>query len=219
MALLEIKNLTKIYETNITALQGINLSLDKGEFKILLGPSGAGKTTLFKLINLEEKPSSGEIIFDQFESNKIKRTEIQLWRRKIGVIFQDLKLLKDRTVFENLALMQRILGKKEKEIKSKTMEILSLVGLATKRNFLAEKLAQGEKQKLAVARACVHNPVLILADEPTGHLDKETAKEILNILLNFNKSGSSLLLATNQMELTAEISSNIIKIKEGRLVQ
>jgi cell division transport system ATP-binding protein len=219
MPFLEIRNLSKIYESNVKAIDQVNLSLERGEFQILCGPSGAGKSTLFKLITLEEKPSSGEILFEHWENSQIKKSEIQLWRRKMGVIFQDLKLFKERTVFENVAVSLRISGKKEKEVRRKVLEILSLVGLSSRRNFLVDNLAHGEKQKVAIARACVHDPLLILADEPTGHLDRETSEEILNLLQNFNKSGSALLLATNQTVLASALPAKLIKIKEGRLIE
>ncbi|HKZ22357.1 MAG TPA: ATP-binding cassette domain-containing protein, partial [candidate division Zixibacteria bacterium] len=169
--MLEIRKVTKIYGEKTIALYNLSFSLNKGEFITVLGPTGAGKTTLIKLLALEESPSQGEIKFDSFTTQKMKKSHTSQWRQKLGIVFQDLRLIKDKSVFDNVALPLRIKGVKEKNVKKKTTEILGNLGLLLKRNSLPPELSGGERQKVAFARALVSEPVLFLADEPTANLD------------------------------------------------
>lgn len=216
--MLELRNVGKVYSGEIVALFNLNLSLNAGELLTIFGPTGAGKTTLIKLISAEEPPSDGEVLFDGLSSVKLKGKRLQQWRQKIGTLYQDLRLLKDKTVARNIALPLRVLGKKRKEIESLTLEMLSFLRLETRKDAYPEELSSGEKQKVALARAIVSQPQLILADEPTGNLDPPSRMEILNLIRGLNHLGSTILLTTNQKEVADFLSfAKVCELSLGRI--
>lgn len=216
--MLKLKDVTKVFEGNLLALDRISLRMERGEFCLLIGPNKAGKTTLLKLIALEERPTGGEITFDGFNSKTIKKKEIPLLRRKMGRIFPDFRLINDWDVFDNVALSLRILGAKENKIKNKVHQVLEMVGLSGKDRFSPGDLSSGEKQRVAIARAIAGNPVLLLADEPTLNLDEENRNEILDLVKKINLLGTAVLLASHDFHLCEDNLTKIIRIEKGSLV-
>jgi len=196
----------------------ITFSVENGEFAFLVGASGAGKTTIFKLINLELLPQQGHIILDSFNSIYLKKRDIPLVRRKIGIIFQDFKLLRDRTVFDNVAFALEVVGTPSRKIKRQVLETLKEVGLTHKRLKYPQELSGGEQQRVAIARALVNEPYILLADEPTGNLDKETAAEILDLLGRINSQGTTILMATHQQEMVLFRHKKVFYLKDGKVV-
>lgn len=220
--MLEIKKVTKIYDEKTVALYNLSFSLNKGEFITVLGPTGAGKTTLIKLLALEESPTQGEIKFDSFTTQKMKKSHTSQWRQKLGIVFQDLRLIKDKSVFDNVALPLRIKGVKEKNVKKKTTEILGNLGLLLKRNSLPPELSGGERQKVAFARALVSEPILFLADEPTANLDPVATEEILDLFTKIHNQGTTVMVTTNQevvyQKFNQKISpAQILELELGKL--
>ncbi|MCF8240767.1 MAG: cell division ATP-binding protein FtsE [Melioribacteraceae bacterium] len=205
--------------SNQPVFSDLNFELNEGEFSFLIGKSGAGKTTLMQLIYMNLFPQEGNVKVGEFNSKTIKEKEIPLLRRKLGIIFQDFKLLSDRNVYENLAFVLRVTGTPKKLIKRKVFHALSDVGLSNKQNNMPDELSGGEKQRVAIARAIINDPMLILADEPTGNLDPETSSEILDILIKINQRGTTLLLATHNYDLVKKIDAKIIKIADGKAVK
>ncbi len=216
--MLKLKEVIKVFDKDVLALDKISFQMGKGEFFFLVGPNQAGKTTLLRLIASEEKPTKGEIVFDEFNSRKIKKKQIPFLRRKMGRIFQDFRLINDMDVFDNVALSLRILGKREKKIKDKVHQILRMVGLCGKGRFFPYNLSSGEKQKVAIARAIVGDPLLLLADEPTLNLDEESTGEILKLLKHINLLGTTVLVATHDFRLCDGNPAKIIKIEKGKLI-
>jgi cell division transport system ATP-binding protein len=218
MSLLKINNLTKVYNHRTVALDSVSLEIERGELVFLFGPNGAGKTTLFKLIILDEKPTSGEIIFDGVSSLKMKAKKIPYLRQKIGIMFQDQKFLEKRELFENLAISLRVLGEREKRVKKKVTETLGWVGLSNKRNSLPEELSDGERQKLSFARAIIRSPLVFLADEPTSGLDSLNSNYILELIRKINSLGTTMMVATNQLCLIENHPARIIHLDNGKIV-
>jgi cell division transport system ATP-binding protein len=216
--LLEFRDVSKRFEGGTVALDGINLSVDKGEFVFLTGSSGAGKTTLLKLIYLDQVPSSGEVLIGDYVSSDISKKEIAMLRRKVGVVFQEFKLLKDLTAFENVVLPLRAAGKKDSEIRKRVNSVLYSVGLSSKRHQLPPKLSGGEQQRVAIARAMALRPSILLADEPTGNLDPDTAAQIFELLLDINRGGTSVLVATHDIQNAARLEKRLIVLDKGRVV-
>lgn len=216
--LLNIKNVSFSYD-NQQILKNVSLSLNSGDFAFLIGKSGSGKTTLLKLIYMDKFPKEGEIELINFKSSTIKSKEIPYLRRKIGVIFQDFKLLEDRTIYENLELVLRVTESPVSAIKKRIINALTDVGLNHKQNNYPNELSGGEKQRIAIARAIINEPLLILADEPTGNLDPETGEDIINILKKINSRGTAVLCATHNYELVKKVESKIIKINNGTATQ
>ena len=202
---------------DITALDSISFNIKQGEFVFLVGPSGAGKTTLFKLILKEYLPTTGEIQVGGVPLDKVPRKKIPEYRRKIGVVFQDFKLLFDQTVFENVAVALRIMGEKEAIIKKEVNKILGLVGLADRADLFPGQLAGGEVQRVCLARAVAGEPEIILADEPTGNLDIQTGKQIVKLLKKINETGKTILIATHNFEIVNEMNQRVIELKKGKL--
>lgn len=194
----------------------LNLNVEESEFVFLIGKSGAGKTTLLQMIYMNIIPQAGYVQFDIYSSDTIRPRMLPNLRRNIGIIFQDFKLLEDRTVFENLAFVLEITGAKRKDVKRKVYQVLSEVGLAHKQKNKINQLSGGEKQRIAIARAIINEPKLIIADEPTGNLDPETSNEILDILTKISARGTSVLFATHNYELVKKHQSRIIRIANGR---
>lgn len=201
---------------NQSVFSDLNLSIEESEFVFLIGKSGAGKTTLLQMIYMNILPQSGYVQFDVYSSDTIKPKMLPNLRRNVGIIFQDYKLLEDRTVFENVAFVLEITGAKKKDIKHKVYQVLSEVGLSHKQKNKMHQLSGGEKQRIAIARAIINEPKLIIADEPTGNLDPETSKEILDILYKISVRGTSVLIATHNYELVKKYKSRIIRLIDGK---
>lgn len=195
----------------------LTFSVENGEFVFLVGPSGAGKTTIFRLINLEFFPQQGNIIFDNLNTVDMNKKDIPFVRRKLGVVFQDFKLLGEKNVYDNIAFALQVVGVSRKKIKRKVLETLKDVGLSHKRRKYPHELSGGEQQRVAMARALVNEPFILLADEPTGNLDKETADGILKLLDRINSQGTAILMATHNKNLAKASQKRIIYINEGRV--
>lgn len=213
-----IYHLTKVYDDR-DILRDVNLQVANGEFIFLVGPSGAGKSTLLRMIYMDEAPNDGQVIVGNYVSTKIKRRQIPMLRRKIGVVFQDFKLLDDRTVFENVAIAMRVTGESNFNIKKNVIQVLTQVGLYHKRYDRPRKLSGGEQQRIAIARAIVNHPLILLADEPTGNLDPDVTREILQLLLRINSSGTAVLMATHNHQLVKNFGQRIIHLRDGNLVE
>lgn len=211
-----IYHLSKRYDDKF-ALNDINLHVSNGEFVFLVGPSGAGKSTLLKMIYMDDFPTEGQVIVGPFVSTNMKRNKISLLRRKIGVVFQDFRLMHDRNVFENVAIAMRVTGEKRYEIKRKVMQVLTQVGLYHKRNDLPRTLSGGEQQRVAIARAVVNSPAILLADEPSGNLDPEVTEEIMKLLFRINAAGTAILMATHDLSLVENFGQRILVLRDGRI--
>lgn len=214
--MIEFHQVSKVYTTT-AALQDINLKINKGDFVFLTGPSGAGKTTLLKLILLSERPTKGEIIVNGINITRLKPSAIPYLRRKIGVVFQDFKLIPHKTVFENVALALEIVGLNRKLIKRRVWQVIKWVGLLQKIDAYPPHLSGGEQQRVAIARAIINNPILILADEPTGNLDPALSLEIMKLFKAINTRGTTIVLATHNRTVAESFSSNIISLSHGMI--
>ena len=199
------------------ALDGIDLEIHHGEFVSMVGLSGAGKTTLFKLLIGEEQIDEGKILIDNIDIAKVKNSDLQYLRRKIGMVFQDIKLLPKRTAFENVAFAMEVCGHRKDKIAIEVPKILELVGLQHKQSSFPHEMSGGEKQRVAIARALSHRPVLLLADEPTGNLDEVNANEVVDLLLKINQLGTTVVLATHAADLVNKIKKRVITIEGGKI--
>lgn len=216
--MIRFDHVSKVYQKNIVALHDINFVIRKGEFISVVGRSGAGKSTLLRLIIREDYPTNGSILIEDIDIAAIHPKDIPYLRRKIGVVFQDIKLLPTRTAYENVAFAMEVGGVPKAQIQSEVPEILELVGLEEKADSFPHQLSGGEKQRVAIARALAHRPVLLLADEPTGNLDTVNAMEILNVLKKVNELGTTVVLATHAKELVDKIKKRVIVIEKGEIV-
>jgi len=220
--MVEFQKVTKVYKTKnrkeVLALEDVSFKIEKGELVSIVGPSGAGKTTILKIILAQEKPTKGKVFFEGKEIFKMKKSEIAELRRKIGVVFQDYRLLKAKNVFENLSFIMEVTGFSDREIKRDIPKVLELVGLEEKMESFPEELSAGEKQRLAIARAVIHRPKIILADEPTGNLDSLNTLEILKILKKINEMGTTIVLATHNKEVVNFLKTRVIYLKKGKIV-
>ncbi|WP_125154004.1 cell division ATP-binding protein FtsE [Clostridium rectalis] len=217
--MIEFKNVSKIYNHNIFALSNINLTIDRGEFVFLVGPSGAGKSTFIKSLLKEVDPTSGNIVVNGTDITQLKRKDIPYYRRKIGVVFQDFRLIPNLNVYENVAFAMRVVQAPIKEIRKKVPMFLSMVGLSTKYKAFPHELSGGEQQRVALARAIVNNPSLLIADEPTGNLDPETSMEIMDILNDINHAGTTILMATHARNIVDSMRKRVIAIEKGVVVR
>lgn len=218
-SLLSLKEVTKVYDKRVLALDKISFQMGKGEFFFLVGSNQAGKTTLLRLIASEERPTKGEIVFDEFNSQKMKKKQIPLLRRKMGRIFQDFRLIDDMNIFDNIALSLRIVGRQENKIKDKVRQVLGMVDLSGKGKLFPQGLSSAEKQKAAIARAIVKDPLLLLADEPTLNLDEEGSDEILKLFKKINLFGTAVLVATHDFCLCKNNNTaKTIRIEKGKLI-
>ncbi len=217
--LLEFRDVSKKFKGGTVALEKINLSVEKGEFVFLTGSSGAGKTTLLKLIYLDETPSEGEVLIGDYISSEVSKKDIAMLRRKVGVVFQEFKLLKDLTAFENVVLPLRAAGKKDSEIRKRVNSVLYSVGLSSKRHQFPPKLSGGEQQRVAIARAMALRPSILLADEPTGNLDVDTTAQIYELLLDINRGGTSVLVATHDIQIAERLKKRLIVLDKGRVIE
>src|SRR5574344_1653024 len=219
MELIRIKDLEKKYKTGVTAIYDFNLKVKKGDFIFVIGASGSGKSTLIKLLYREEKPSKGSIIIGGTEVSKLRNRKVYKLRRKLGIVFQDFKLLPKLTVYENVAFSLEILGLPNKEIREKTLKALELVGLKTKVKNYPDQLSGGEQQRVAIARAIVNGPKLLLCDEPTGNLDPETSWEIMKVLEEINNLGTTIIMVTHDITIVNALKKRTVLLDSGRVLK
>ncbi len=212
------ENVSKEYQSGIPALKNVNLEIRKGEFVFIVGNSGSGKSTLTKLMLREVKPTSGKIFVAGKQLSRLRRWQVSRFRRKLGVVFQDFRLLPDRTVFENVAFAQRVIEAPSREINRQTPRMLAMVGLGDKYRSLPKELSGGEQQRVALARALVNNPVILLADEPTGNLDPKNSREIMALLDDINRRGTTVVVVTHNKEIVDKIQKRVITVKNGIIV-
>jgi len=217
--MIQMFHVTKRYDGRITALQDVSLHVQKGEFAFLVGPTGAGKTTLLRLVYCAEKPDEGQILVAGWNVARLKARSIPYLRRHIGVVFQDFKLVPRKTVFENVALALRVAGHHPREIQRRVAVTLKRVGLDDHMNAMPRHLSGGEQQRVAIARALVNEPTILLADEPTGNLDADTAQDILRLFREANARGTTVLIATHNRDLLREGRSRVLVLEKGRLVR
>jgi len=216
--MIALDNVYKTYSTGVSALNGISLKIVKGEFVFVVGSSGSGKTTLFKLLLKELEPTSGAIYMNNKNLSRLRRRKIPRMRRGIGVVFQDFRLLKDRTVYENIAFAQRVVGKSSKIIKETVPQLLALVGLADKASSYPKELSGGEQQRVALARALANNPPVLLADEPTGNLDPKNAWELMKLLEEINLRGTTVVVVTHNKEIVEKMQKRVVSMSNGVIV-
>ena len=208
----------KVYDNGTHALKGVSFTVDDGEFVFLVGPSGSGKSTIIKLLTGEVVPTAGRIMVNGFSMSRISERQIPYMRRTIGVIFQDFRLIGNKTVYDNLALAMRAVGAPPRELRSRIPYVLELVGLADKENRYPDELSGGEQQRVAIARALVNNPSTIIADEPTGNLDPERSMEIMTLLVKINQLGTTVLVVTHEKDLVNKFGKRVITIDEGCII-
>lgn len=217
--MIQLYNVTKIYDNGVKALADVTLRIRKGEFVFLVGPSGAGKSTLTKLLYREEAPSRGQIILNGKNVVRMRPREVPYLRRKIGMVFQDFRLLPQKTVYENVAFALEVIGASRKEIKKAVPAVLKMVGLAGKTEVFPDHLSGGEQQRVSVARAIVNNPVLIIADEPTGNLDPETSWELMKLFQDINRRGTTIIMSTHAWDIVDEMKKRVVALSEGKIVR
>ncbi len=214
-----IRDVSKIYPNGTVALDGISIDIHKGEFVFFVGSSGAGKSTLVKLLLKEENPTSGSISIDGVTINTLKRRQIPYFRRKLGVVFQDFRLLPDKTVAENVAFAMHIVEASKREITRQVPRVLSIVGLGDKADVFPRQLSGGEQQRVSLARAIVNNPALLIADEPTGNLDPDTAWEIMKILKEINQRGTTVIMATHARDIVNYMRQRVVTLNGGKVIR
>lgn len=216
--MIEFQNVSKEYDTNTHALNGLTLSVDEGEFVFIVGSSGAGKSTLLKLIMNEEVPTKGRVIVDGQVVNDLKRSEVPYFRRKMGIVFQDFRLIDKMSVFDNVAFAMRVIGAQPKDVHKRVSYILDLVGLSHKAQSRPSEISGGEQQRVSLARALVNNPKIIIADEPTGNIDPKMSYEIMDLLSQINKTGTTVIVVTHEKSLVQEFDRRVIKLEKGRVI-
>lgn len=216
--MIELTNVVKTYDPGVKAVNGVTLKIDDGEFVFLVGPSGSGKSTLIKLLTAELEPTAGSVLVNGFVLEKIRRRAIPYLRRTLGVIFQDFRLIENKTVYENVAFAMRVIGAAESEIKKRVPYVLDLVGLENKGRRLPHELSGGEQQRVAIARALVNNPSVIIADEPTGNLDPARSLEIMMLLEQINALGTTVVVVTHEKELVNRFTKRVVAIDEGKII-
>ncbi len=219
MRLIKVEHTYKIYKNGTTAIADLSVSIDKGEFVFVIGPTGSGKSTFIKMLYREEKPTNGQVIVGGIDVAKLRNSKVYKLRRKLGVVFQDFKLLPKLTVYENVAFALETLGLPNSEIRPKVLKAIDSVGLKEKTRNLPNELSGGEQQRVAIARAIVNDPKLLICDEPTGNLDPETSKEIMNILEKINQeSDTTIIMATHDKELVNKMKKRVLAFENGVLV-
>lgn len=217
--MIEFNNVSKIYNNNVKALSDVNVKIDTGDFVFLVGPSGAGKSTFIKMLLKEIEPSVGTIKVADKDLSEIKRNQVPYYRRKIGMVFQDFRLIPTLNVYENVAFAMRVVEASQKEIRKRVPMVLSLVGLSHKYKMFPNELSGGEQQRVSLARAIVNNPSVLIADEPTGNLDPDTAKEIMELLLDINRAGTTIVMATHAKDIVDSMQKRVIAIEKGTIVR
>ena len=216
--MIHFENVNKTYGKNVKAVRNLNLHIDRGEFVFVMGDSGSGKSTLIRLLLKEIDPTSGTITVDGDNISKIKRRKVPYYRRKFGVVFQDFRLLKDRNVYENVAFAQRVLGVSRSKIKQDVPRLLARVGLSAKYKALPNQLSGGEQQRVAIARALINHPDILLCDEPTGNLDANNAKEVMTLLDEINKEGTTVVVVTHSHEIVEQMGKRVIVMNRGDMI-
>ena len=219
MDIIRLKNVKKQYKNGVTAIHDLNLSIEKGSFVFVIGDSGSGKSTLMKLLYREEKPTSGQIVVGGINVAKLRNNKVYKLRRKLGIVFQDYRLLPKLTVYENVAFAMEVIGATKQTIRIKVLKALEVVGLKNKVHNYPSQLSGGEQQRVAIARAIVNNPKMLLCDEPTGNLDPTMSMEIMNVLDDINKTwGTTIIVVTHDKAIVNKMKKQVITLKEGRLV-
>lgn len=216
--MIEITNLTKVYDKSKRALRDINITIDDGEFVFITGRSGSGKSTLIRLLLKEVEPTSGRVVVNDMDLGRMPRRYIPKYRRTLGVVFQDFRLLKDRNVYENVAFAQRVIGASSKTIRESVPEMLRMVGLSSKYKSYPHQLSGGEQQRVAIARALINRPEVLLADEPTGNLDPQNAIEIMRLLDEINRQGTTVIVVTHSYEIVDMMRKRVITVDRGTIV-
>ena len=216
--MIEISNVSKTYETGNKALRNVSITIEDGEFVFIIGRSGSGKTTLFKLLLKETEPTSGKIVVNDMNLGKMPRRYVPKYRRRLGVVFQDFRLLKDRNVYENVAFAQRVIGASTRRIRESVPAMLQMVGLYAKYKMVPQKLSGGEQQRVAIARALINRPEVLLADEPTGNLDSHNAIEIMKLLEEINQMGTTVVVVTHSQEIVDRMQKRVIVMERGCVV-
>ena len=216
--MIKLEHVSKAYAAGVPALNDVNLEIEAGEFVFIVGDSGSGKSTMIKLLLKELDPTEGTISVNNKELGKIRRKQIPKFRRNIGVVFQDFRLLKDRNVYDNVAFAQKVIGETNAHIKKRVPQMLSMVGLAAKYRSFPKQLSGGEQQRVAIARALINEPKILLADEPTGNLDNNNAWEIMKLLEEINEKGTTVVVVTHNMEIVKVMKKRVITIKKGVVV-
>lgn len=215
--MIEINDVSKIYENGAKALSHVDLVIEDGEFVFFMGKSGSGKSTLLRLLLKEINATDGEIVVDDYTLSNMPRSYIPKYRRRLGVVFQDFRLLPDRTVYENVAFAQRVIGKSSREIRESVPEALRKVGLSSKYKAYPNQLSGGEKQRVAIARAIINKPSILLCDEPTGNLDEVTAADIMQLLDDINKTGTTVVVITHSREIVSSMKKRVITLERGEV--
>ena len=215
---IEFKHVSKTYDNGTNALRDVSITINDGEFVFIVGSSGAGKSTFLKIIMREQVPNSGTVLINGFNLNKMKKRDIPKFRRTMGIVFQDFRLIPNMTVYDNVAFAMRVIGAKEKEIRKRVPYVLSLVGLTSKARQLPTQLSGGEQQRVALARALVNNAGIIIADEPTGNIDPEMSYEIVDLLNHINANGTTVVMVTHEHELVRRFNHRVITINQGEVV-
>ena len=216
--MIEISNVSKTYETGNKAIKDVSLTIDDGEFVFIVGRSGSGKSTLMKLLLKELEPTKGRIVVNDMDLGRMPRRYVPKYRRRLGVVFQDFRLLKDRTVFENVAFAQRVIGVPPRVIRETVPEMLRLVGLSSKYKAYPRQLSGGEQQRVAIARALINDPEVLLADEPTGNLDSFNTHEIMRLLEEINQRGTTVIVVTHSQEMVDEMNKRVITMERGSII-
>ncbi len=217
--MISVQNVTKIYENGSKAVQNVSLEIEKGEFVFIVGSSGSGKSTLMKMLLKEVEPTAGKIVIDNTDITQIQRNEIPYLRRKIGVVFQDFRLLPSKTVYENVAFAMQVVEATPREIRRNVPAVISMVGLSKKAKAYPNQLSGGEQQRVALARAIINKPPILLADEPTGNLDPDTAWEIMNLLHDINARGTTVVIATHAKEIVDAMKRRVVTLKKGSMLR
>ena len=215
--MIELDNVSKSFDRGVRALKNVSLRIEDGEFVFIMGRSGAGKSTLLRLLMKEMEPSSGTLILNDIKLNRLPERDIPKYRRTIGVVFQDFRLLKHLNVYENVAFAQRVIGKRTSEIRENVPEMLRMVGLSAKYKARINELSGGEQQRVAIARALVNRPRLLLADEPTGNLDAKTAQDIMDLLSEINKKGTTVVVITHSAEIVERMKKRVLVLDKGSI--
>ncbi|MBS5734389.1 MAG: cell division ATP-binding protein FtsE [Clostridiales bacterium] len=217
--MIEFKDVSKVYANGTVALENINLTIEDGEFVFIVGASGAGKTTLMKLLLREEKPTSGSLIVGDYDLVRIPNRKVPYYRRQLGMVFQDFRLFEKKTVFENVAFAMRVIGERSNVIKSRVPTILSIVGLSDKYKSFPTELSGGEQQRVSLARALANNPSIIIADEPTANIDPRMKLEIMNLLMKINRRGKTVIVVTHEKNIVDFFKQRVVTLRGGHLVE
>lgn len=217
-ALIEFRGVSKNYSNGTHALDDVNIKINKGEFVFVVGASGAGKSTFIKLMMHEEKPNTGEVIVNGYKMSKIKNREVPYFRRTMGIVFQDFRLIPNMTVFGNVAFSLRVVGASSKDIRRRVSSVLSMVGLGNKARCYPNELSGGEQQRVGLARALVNNPQIIIADEPTGNVDPEMSYEIVDLLTEINRRGTTIVMVTHEHQLVRDFGRRVIMLEKGKII-